>query len=347
MSEKLALERQVTSLEVDLQNTKRALDRLLLKDKQQTEAENSANVRLEQVNKQYLVEKHERERIEREASAEVQHRRILESKLSKLEAKLEAATERLQQAQDHLQNQLESRVNVQQVPIADEEATKANRSMRFDPNMTIATPGDVKPKNKPQRTSALPGVKSSFSITPFLNRMSRGSAEEDFALEEDSDVLEQEITRPRPRNKEKPSRGRPKRATGSKARSKVKTASSSTQDPADASLGEVPSQSPNQSKDNLDERPLVYADETKSGPRMTKEKSGGARKGAVGSKRDRTLFDDDFDDLGVIRKSTVAQSSSTRGRQSEALRPVRRLGANTTLDMGFSFSPLKQKARAI
>lgn len=44
------------------------------------------------------------------------------------------------------------------------------RTSGFDPDMAIATPGAPKVANPVKRASAAPGDKSTFSITPYLNR---------------------------------------------------------------------------------------------------------------------------------------------------------------------------------
>lgn len=341
VSEKLALERQVTSLEVELENTNRSLDRLRSKDTQQNDVGSQASLRVEQLNKQYLREKQERERIEKEASADAQHRKVLESKLKRLEAKLEESTDQLQQAQGRLQHQIEARMSGQQVPLAGEESDRQSRAMRFDPNLTIATPGDVKLRKNAQRVSTLPGAKSSFSITPYLNRTSKGSVVSEDE-DEENDIFEQQVTRDKLKDKEKPNGTRTKKAPSTRARPKAKAAKSfSAHEPPVNSVPADPLQ--DQSNDNEREPSFSPSVETGSRASTAKGKAAGTKKRVLGSKLDRTLFDEDEGE----GNSNRARKARAGPLQPEGIRPVRRLGTNTTLDTGFNFSPLKRKTRPI
>ena len=102
---------------------------------------------------------------------------VLEGKLDAFRNKLRTTKEQLKDAQDELEK-------VQAVKMAQSaELTKARlagptaaanpkkRSItRFDPDMTIGTPGHGGPAAKKQRTSVNVGDKSTFSMTPFLSR---------------------------------------------------------------------------------------------------------------------------------------------------------------------------------
>ncbi|KAK2762823.1 2' O-ribose methyltransferase [Arachnomyces sp. PD_36] len=167
LTSKLSLERQLSSLEVELDTTKRALERARAKDATQKEEDTSAAAKLEGLDKELAREREERERVEKEAK-----RRAIEwdTQRASLESQLEACRNELRQARNQSRSKRESMLR-------DEGETHRRDSRkrsipRFDPDMTIGTPGDIHHHKKTKSSSALPGDKSEFSITPFLNRTS-------------------------------------------------------------------------------------------------------------------------------------------------------------------------------
>jgi hypothetical protein len=98
-------------------------------------------------------------------------RAALEAKLDTLTKKLQSTKDQSQAAITELQrryeaiNSHESRTSYVQSRIAPQLSTSQHSS-----GLTIATPGAIRAEDKKTKTSTLPGDKSSFSITPFLNR---------------------------------------------------------------------------------------------------------------------------------------------------------------------------------
>lgn len=183
LAEKLALQREVNSLQVELETERRALQRVKTKDAKSNEEDSQTLTQLEELRKELAKEKKETQRIEREMRKQVAEiegqKTISESKLDAFRNKLRTTKEQLKQAQDELkgtQEQLEkaqSAARTAQRPTssgADRPVNPRKRPVaRFDPDMTIGTPGESHAAKR-ARISTAPGEKSTFSITPFLNK---------------------------------------------------------------------------------------------------------------------------------------------------------------------------------
>jgi len=177
LAEKLALQRELSALQVELETEKRAVQRIKAQEKSASHDESVWTAQIEDLKQELAklqrdAQKSDRDnrkkRVEWEAEKEV-----LEAKLDAFRSKLKSTKDQLKEAQDELEK-------VQAARMAQSaEMTKARlvggnpkkRSVaRFDPDMTIGTPGNGRPAAKKQRTSVNVGDKSTFSITPFLNR---------------------------------------------------------------------------------------------------------------------------------------------------------------------------------
>ncbi|KAL8794713.1 MAG: hypothetical protein Q9195_002788 [Heterodermia aff. obscurata] len=180
LAEKLTLQRQLSSLQVELELEKRATQRAIAKEgKLQIEDAKTA-AQLESLQAEMTKERKERLKIERDAqkvSADWEARRvILESRLDSLKTQLKAAKEQFRNCQNELQS---ARAAPRPVAgrstsnITSDEVTRDPRkrvaSCMIDDTI-IGTPGDLRATKKTNRSSTVPGDKSTFSITPFLNR---------------------------------------------------------------------------------------------------------------------------------------------------------------------------------
>lgn len=176
LSEKLSLERQLNSLEIQMENERRAFERARLNDSKQMEEEMKVRSQLEKIQTEMAKEISERRRLERENRERAieweGQKKLLEDKLEALRKKLRSTKDRLKEAQNESQKPRivltkdktsETGPRVQSISLS--RATSG-----FDPDMTIATPGAVHVTEKVKRSSTLPGDKSSFSITPYLRR---------------------------------------------------------------------------------------------------------------------------------------------------------------------------------
>ena len=168
LSEKLALERQLTSLEIQLETEKRASERSHDNYITQRETEMKLNLQLEGLQGRINQEISERQRLERsnhETAAELENQRtIYEEKLESLKKILRSTKNQLTEAQHELQQR-------STVISRDKIGDTSNRNAKpFDSGITIATPGAINGPKMTRRPSTLLGHKSTFSITPLLDR---------------------------------------------------------------------------------------------------------------------------------------------------------------------------------
>lgn len=180
LSEKLALQREVSSLQVELETEKRTVHRIKAQEKSSANDESTIAAEIEELKKELARAKKEAQKTDREnrkKTAEWEgEKEHLEEKLEAYKGKLRATKDQLQEAQGEIEK-LQAAKMAQSA-----EMTKARLNggvaanprkrnvARFDPDMTIGTPGNGGPAAKKQRFSVNPGDKSTFSMTPFLNR---------------------------------------------------------------------------------------------------------------------------------------------------------------------------------
>ena len=191
VSEKLALQRELNSLEVELENEKRTTKKLLTKQQEEESQDIKFEAQAAQLQKELAKERRDRERAEREAQ------KALESAEAKSEAfanKLIATKEKLRTLKATFKDM---EVEMKQlraseaaaaaaaveaaraVVSADAAPPKRRGRKRKAPEVAvedIGTPDDggamsrALASKRDKRASTMPGDKSTFSITPFLNR---------------------------------------------------------------------------------------------------------------------------------------------------------------------------------
>ncbi|KGQ02131.1 hypothetical protein PAAG_11082 [Paracoccidioides lutzii Pb01] len=200
VSEKLLLQRQLSSLEVELQSEKRALEKVRLKGLKQSEEDNKKSIRLEELTKEIARERREREKIEKDMKAEAvewtRQRAVFENKLTTLRNRLRGSEDELRQFKD--------KSNLDGPPLLEDAGTshrennqrRKRSASKYEPDITIDTPRAAAHPQKNTRLPTIPGEKSTFSTTPFLNRTST-TAESSDTSKSDAD--------------EKPARRLPKR----------------------------------------------------------------------------------------------------------------------------------------
>lgn len=175
---KLEMERQLNSLEVELENEKHSHERTRAKTVSQAADINTLATRVEELQSEIAREsraKQQRENDDGQMHIEWENQRTaLENRVETLKKQLRSAKDKLQEAQHDLQQRRSfakaaeddaSEPRTRKVPLQ-----RAGSSNDYQDGVTIATPGAVRMQEKPSRQSALPGDKSVFSITPFLNR---------------------------------------------------------------------------------------------------------------------------------------------------------------------------------
>ncbi|KAJ5807504.1 Ribosomal RNA large subunit methyltransferase E [Penicillium robsamsonii] len=174
-SEKHEMERQINSLELQLDNEKHSHERTQAKGSQQITKIAQLSTRVEELRNELAGELRAKQQQEQDNhqqnSAWANQRATFEESIDSLKQQLRSARDKLQEAHIEIQ-QLRSLK-----PHAGNESESSSRTVplqRPGPSghagVTIATPGAVRVQEKLKRDSAVPGDKSAFSITPFLNR---------------------------------------------------------------------------------------------------------------------------------------------------------------------------------
>ncbi|KAL1866920.1 hypothetical protein Plec18167_008852 [Paecilomyces lecythidis] len=180
-AEKLSLENQLKALESQLMKERRATERTRAGDTAGTAEEIAKlSTNIKELRSELAKESSARQQLEEEIKKQAIDRESektgLENKLEALRKKLRTTKERLKTAQDELQHRgsVTKDENMDEAPpLRSNGNTRRQSSSNFD-TMTINTPGAVhvlrNNNNNNNKHSALPGHKSTFSITPFLSR---------------------------------------------------------------------------------------------------------------------------------------------------------------------------------
>ena len=231
LAEKLSLQRQLSTVQVELETEKRASQRTISKEGKSQAEDAKLGLRLENLQAELAKERRERQRIERDAqkaSADLENKNTaLESRLDAFRNKLKTTKDQLKETQAALQ-----KAETSAIAASSRTATSANPTLpavrktrkraaaEMDADTMIGTPGDL-PVAKRNKPSTLPGEKSMFSVTPFLNRTASvvpGSPASDVGENEGGDPEELSTS---------PSRtSKTKAAVASQLRGKAKSASS-------------------------------------------------------------------------------------------------------------------------
>ncbi|KAL4960923.1 FtsJ-like methyltransferase-domain-containing protein [Aspergillus stella-maris] len=194
LAEKQAIARQLNALEVQLENEKRAHERALAKQAQQAEDNATLASKLEET-KRELAEAQQYAKYEMPPGGRIHMSRPSPIQGKRGATNFVAAEDRNQEGtpaqQQGVWNSTTTKVPVER-PTGNHLSKLTNRPSS---ELTIATPGAVRAKGLPKKSSTLPGEKSAFSITPFLNRttgLAESSASSDDELTEtrtsDNDV---------------------------------------------------------------------------------------------------------------------------------------------------------------
>lgn len=349
------LERQLNSVEVQLDHEKQAHDRARMKCVQQSAEITKLSSSIDELQgalakEQRATQQHERDSRAQKAEWEGQ-RAVLEGRTETLKKQLRSAKEKLQEAQHDLQQRRVAVRNDGDTPRAQPRAAPAqlsNSGSDHHNGVTIATPGAIRVQEKVKRSSALPGDKSAFSITPYLNRTgaprdSPVSSEVDEA-EVNQAIQDSHTSFTKARaggvlsGVDPPSNDRsaPPRANTAK-RGKVKTTESKGK-PVAPSVNEFrnPPRRPAATipEEDADELldPLLEAGQTK--PKRRK----------LGAQRDRNLFDnEDEDDMFESRKPGRKLAPVARNSVLATAPPSASAGDRQPRQLGFrAFSPLKR-----
>jgi hypothetical protein len=182
LADKLALQRQVKTLEVELETAKRALETRVTQRNDNSERDAKAQEELAEIQNALSKEKREKERLQRmmeKDSNEWELRRTaLETKLDQMRTKLRSTKDKLKETQTELveaQSVAADKTTSNTGTVITKNARKRSVVQR-EVDATIGTPDGVAVRGRRQNAKkgradqTVLGEKSTFSITPFLNR---------------------------------------------------------------------------------------------------------------------------------------------------------------------------------
>ena len=181
LAEKLSLQQQVVSLQTEVETARRTTQHALAKADNFQAAEANLESQINMLQAQITNERRDRQRFEREgqqASTELKCRNTtLESRLDAFRTKLKTTKEQLKEAQAALEI---ARTTAQSISRNTSKADTTNPSLfkasrkrgavHRESDTMIGTPGDLPAAKKSKTLASTVGEKSTFSITPFLNR---------------------------------------------------------------------------------------------------------------------------------------------------------------------------------
>ncbi|KAK5056846.1 hypothetical protein LTR84_012378 [Exophiala bonariae] len=270
LSEKLALEREVSSLQVELDTEKRTVHRIKAQEKSSASDEATITAEIEELKKELARAKREAQKTDREnrkKTAEWEGQKDhLEEKLEAYKSKLRGMKDQLSEAQSEIERLQAAKMaqSTEMTKMRLNGGAAANPRKRnvahFDPDMTIGTPGNGGPAAKKQRFSVNPGDKSTFSMTPFLNRTLSSLPESPTAEENEPQKKKQ---------RQKAGKGQTDTAAedATEALPKAKTARSVPEKP---SATKKPGQKKTQSAQPLKETTNAKANTTMKKPQLEK-----------------------------------------------------------------------------
>ena len=182
LAEKLSLERQLNTLQVELETEKRAIKRMQAKGGRSQAEDSKLEEEFGELQEELSKEKRERQKLETESvkqSADWENRKsILEGRIEALKTKLRSTKEQLKETRSDLQKAQQEAARMpskDDVERTDRNARKRKAVQLYEDD-AIGTPDGFAgmkrgpAANKSNRPSTIPGDKSTFSITPFLNR---------------------------------------------------------------------------------------------------------------------------------------------------------------------------------
>lgn len=358
---KQGLERQLTTLEVQLEDEKRARERVQSRNIQQGQEIESLSLQLEKAHKETEgANAKDQERTARQREHEwATQRSSFENKIETLDRKLRSMKDQLQEAQKS------QRYRPGNIATGDAgEATPQNRvnpvqraTAQFNPDITIATPGAIQTHEGPKRPSALPGDKSAFSITPYLNR---SNGQQDLGMISDDDLgdLGAVSVKGGTMSPSKGGSSGEEQAIGSKPGDQA-TRGKLSRKPAKQKPAHWTTSTKPQTKESLVRPPdNIDSDdqlEDSSGLHVHAKGKGLAKskKRKLGTQRERSIFDEEEDELHEQKKPArkfalgMGRKQALSGFQQPAASAKSHLPGNQGFGVSQAFSPLKRDKRRL
>ena len=188
LSEKLALERQLSTLQVELETEKRSTQRAQVKESRLQAEDAKLESRIDSLQAEVAKERRQREKAERDAqitSADLESKKAtFDSRMDAFRNKLRITKEQLRTTEVELQGarQINAAIPIHSASSGLEKdagrTARKRTAAQLDADSVIGTSGVLPTRKKSKGYSTLPGDKSTFSITPFLNRATNVNLED-------------------------------------------------------------------------------------------------------------------------------------------------------------------------
>lgn len=180
LAQKLSLEHQLETVQVELETEKKSMQRILGREGKVRATDAEIESQLQALQAELSRERRARQKSEREAQQAAStwegHKMTLESRLESLRNRLKTTKDSL----NEVQRELKSARSTAKPTVDERGATTNTKSLAPNPrkrtatqvfsDSMIGTPGDAAVERRKTKPSAIPGDKSTFSITPYLNR---------------------------------------------------------------------------------------------------------------------------------------------------------------------------------
>lgn len=172
LAEKLSLEHRIETLQVQLDTEKKSMQHILAREGKAHAEDAEVQRQIDELRIDLNRERREKQKMEREtqkASTTWEAQKMtLETRLDSLKNKMKTTKETLKETRQELQ----SARSVTQPTVAEQPAMQSRKrtATQMLSDTAIGTPGDAAHERRNKRSSTLPGDKSTFSTTPYLNR---------------------------------------------------------------------------------------------------------------------------------------------------------------------------------
>ena len=174
LAEKLSLQRELNAVQVELQTERRAAQRVAIKGNGKETREEKLAADLGRVQSELAAAKREKQTADQELqkkTTEFETKKVLfESRIETVREKLRATKEELKVTQADLHASRSGSAGDGRKGLETSRNPRKRSAAPFEQDVTLGTPGQLPAAKKAKRVSTIPGDKSTFSITPFLNR---------------------------------------------------------------------------------------------------------------------------------------------------------------------------------
>ncbi|KAL4885386.1 hypothetical protein BJY04DRAFT_180849 [Aspergillus karnatakaensis] len=337
LAEKQDLTRQLIALKEQLESEKRAHERTLAKESQQTNAVAALTLKLEEARREIELVRRPRQdpHLRPKTASSLAQESPFAEKMVPSHRKNPALSKGLRKEDTSIQQQQEDWGSTTTVRVSTERprGNISNTLDRLHSELTIATPGAVRVQDQQKRSSTLPGDKSSFSITPFLNRTT--GPEESSSSDDELNGLHNANDSGQTKDLLKTTnRGSSTTTLSEQLKQQIVK---QTNKPAQQGLakGALEEDTRVRQKSKIWDSPDESGSQHAQTTRLMGQKQAITKKRKLGLQRDRSLFDEDEEDVPL-------QDAKKAGRKLAGMGTTGLTGSSRIFTGPVGFSPLKR-----